>query len=422
MADRTQALATSTEVSRRLSTILDLDELVNEVVNQTRDAFHYYHAQIYLFDSSKLYLLMAGGTGEAGQEMLTAGHKLRINQGVVGRAAATNQVVLIPDVAQDSNWLPNPLLPDTKSEAAIPIKLGDEVLGVLDVQHNVTNGLNEESVALLQSIANQVAVAIQNAQQVEQTNIQYELATELTQASQPEQILEAVSGYGRRLGASSAQLLFFENNEVGHPEWAVVRAAWHTEEGGIPAGTRYFFPDFGFAPLWLSSPEQPLLIADTSAHEAVSRELRKLYAQINILATAVLPLYAQGRWAGLVLFNWNIPHAFTGRDERIFTNLAQQTFSVVEAVQSAQRIQDALQEAEQLYQVSQRLSHATTLEASLVAALQTAIDANAINASLLTFELDQTGQPIWAEVTAAWSRNQMPCPAHSLLPARLPYV
>ncbi|MBE7530345.1 MAG: GAF domain-containing protein [Ardenticatenaceae bacterium] len=406
VADRTQALATSTEVSRRLSTILDLDELVTEVVNQTRDAFHYYHAQIYLFDASRLYLLMAGGTGQAGQEMLVAGHKLRVNQGVVGRAAATNQVVLIPNVSQDTHWLPNPLLPDTKAEVAIPIALGDEVLGVLDVQHNVAYGLNEESVALLQSIANQVAVAIQNAQQVEQTNIQYDIASELTQAGQPEQILEAVSSYGRRLGATSAQLLFFENDTAGRPEWAVVQASWHTGEGGIPKGTRYYLPGFGFTPLWLSSPERPLLIADTSTHEAISPELRRLHTQIKILATAVLPLYAQERWAGLIVFNWNTPHSFTSRDERIFSNLAQQTFSVVEAVQATQHIQAALQEAEQLYQVSQRLSRATNLEESLLAAAQTAIDTGAINVALLTFDLDQNGQPTWAEVVALWPRSE----------------
>lgn len=408
VADRTQALATSTEVSRRLSTILDLDELVTEVVNQTRDAFHYYHAQIYLFDASKLYLLMAGGTGQAGQEMLVAGHKLRVNQGVVGRAAATNQVVLIPDVSQDNHWLPNPLLPDTKAEVAIPIALGDDVLGVLDVQHNVAYGLNEESVALLQSIANQVAVAIQNAQQVEQTNIQYDIASELTQAGQPEQILEAVSSYGRRLGATSAQLLFFENDMAGRPEWAVVQASWHTGEGGIPKGTRYYLPGFGFTSLWLSSPERPLLIADTATHEAISPELRRLHTQIKILATAVLPLYAQERWAGLIVFNWNTPHSFTGRDERIFSNLAQQTFSVVEAVQATQHIQAALQEAEQLYQVSQRLSQAANLEESLLAAAQTAIDTGATNVTLLTFDLDQSGQPTWAEVVALWSRSEQP--------------
>ncbi len=169
VADRTNALAASNRVSRTLSTILDVDQLVTAVVNQLQEAYQYYHVHIYLVDEAEENLVMVGGTGEVGETMLAQGHTIERGQGLVGRAAATNRPILVPDVTRDKNWLPNPLLPETIAEAAIPISLGGQVFGVVDVQHNVAGELNQDRVDLLQAIANQVAVALQNARQYQQT-------------------------------------------------------------------------------------------------------------------------------------------------------------------------------------------------------------------------------------------------------------
>lgn len=169
VAARTRALELSADISRRLSTILDQEELVHTVVDQVQRAFNYYHVHIYLLDEDGQLLRMMGGSGDAGSIMLARGHTIPWGHGLVGRAAETALPVVIPDVSKEPGWLPNQLLPETRSEVAVPIVRRGQVLGVLDVQHNVVRGLGPEDAEMLQAISNQVAVALQNARLFQQT-------------------------------------------------------------------------------------------------------------------------------------------------------------------------------------------------------------------------------------------------------------
>jgi len=208
VAERTKALATSTEVSRRLSTILDEKKLVTEVVQQIQSAYNYYHGQIYLLDESGQTLILAGATGEGGRTLLERKHSVSIEKGLVGRVARSKSSVLVPDTSQDAEWLPNPLLPDTKAEIAVPILLGDVLLGVIDMQDNIIGDIFAEDVDFLSAIANQVAVGLQNARSYASIQARAEreaLITSINQKIQNETTVEsalqvAVREVGHALG------------------------------------------------------------------------------------------------------------------------------------------------------------------------------------------------------------------------------
>lgn len=213
--ERTKALTASAEVSRRISTILEPNRLAFEVVEQIKNAFNYYHAHIYLKNEATDELIMAGGTGDVGKTLLARGHKISKGRGLVGRAAENNELILVSDTTADPNWLPNELLPDTKSEIAVPISLGTEVLGVLDVQQNNINGLTQEDAQLLQTISFQVAVALRNAQTYSQTqqvaereSLINEINRKIQNTATIEQALQVtVRELGSALGAKDSRVV-----------------------------------------------------------------------------------------------------------------------------------------------------------------------------------------------------------------------
>jgi len=198
IAARTERLEIVANLSEKLSAILDLDELLNEVVNQIQERFGYYHAHIYLLDESTGKLVVAAGTGEAGAEMKASGHNIPMNApaSLVARAARSGKIVTVDNVREAPDWLPNRLLPDTYSEMAVPIVLTGTVVGVLDVQQNKIAGLDEGDAGLLRSLANQVAVAIRNARLFAETEAALAEAREVQEryVKQSWQVAEKTSG------------------------------------------------------------------------------------------------------------------------------------------------------------------------------------------------------------------------------------
>ena len=176
---RARQLATSAQVSSIASSILDLSFLLPRLVDSIRTQFGYDHVQIFLMDELDDYALLRASTGEAGRQLLENNHKLqRGSQSVIGQVTATGKPVIASDTA-DARVVhhPNPLLPDTRSEMAIPLILKGQVVGALDVQSNQPNFFDDDDVAVLTTLTGQIAVAIDNAQLFEQSS---QRASEMT--------------------------------------------------------------------------------------------------------------------------------------------------------------------------------------------------------------------------------------------------
>ncbi len=165
VADRTLRLEIVAALGERLTAILDVDQLLAELVNQVKISFDYYHVHIYIVDDKRENLIMTAGFGEAGVQMKAAGHRIPLSapQSLVARAARSGEIVWVDNVRKTEDWLPNPLLPGTYAEMAVPILLEDQVVGVLDVQDDEIAGLDEGDASLLRSLANYVSVSIRNA-------------------------------------------------------------------------------------------------------------------------------------------------------------------------------------------------------------------------------------------------------------------
>ena len=166
-------LRTASEISGRVSAILDPEQLLATVIPLLKEGFGVYYVHVYTLDHERCELRLRSGYGEPGRQMLARGHKISLDaeQSLVARAARTRAPVVVNDVAGNPGFLPNPLLPDTRSELALPMMVGDEVLGVFDVQDDEVGAFSQAIQDVLFTLSGQIATALQNARYVERLSL-----------------------------------------------------------------------------------------------------------------------------------------------------------------------------------------------------------------------------------------------------------
>jgi GAF domain-containing protein len=208
---RATQLATAAAVAQDATAILDVDHLLDETMQLISKQFGFYHAGVFLLDEHDEYAVLQAASSEGGRRMLEQGHKLRVGEvGIVGNVASTGKPRVALDVGEDAAHLAHPDLPNTRSEMALPLKVQDRVIGVLDVQSIQEAAFLEDDVAVLQTMADQLATAIANARLFEQVQRRArrerligEITARIRSAVDVQSILQTtVQELGKALGTS----------------------------------------------------------------------------------------------------------------------------------------------------------------------------------------------------------------------------
>jgi GAF domain-containing protein/HAMP domain-containing protein len=211
------------QVSRSISSTLDLNTLLPQITSVISRLFGFYHVGIFLLDVKGQYAVLSAANSEGGQRMLARNHKLRVGEtGIVGYVTSTGNARVALDTGADAVYFNNPDLPYTRSEIALPFQVGEKVIGALDVQSKESNAFAEEDISILSILSEQVGIAIQNSRQYEETR---RALTESEMLSQQfirqgwQQFTKSRSLVGIRHTGAKATFLYAKNGEGKDENW-----------------------------------------------------------------------------------------------------------------------------------------------------------------------------------------------------------
>ncbi len=221
VAERTHQIQTASEVAREAAFIRDVDALLDQVVHLISDRFDFYHAGIFLTEGD--HAVLRAASSEGGRRMLDRGHRLAVGKvGLVGYVTGAGKPRIALDVGADAVHFANPDLPHTRSELALPLRLGERVIGALDVQSTEPNAFDEADAVVLQTMADQLATALENARLLESLTRQsadrqrvIELYARLAQQPSYDRLLSQLTGdVCHALGFNRALLGMLEGDEI----------------------------------------------------------------------------------------------------------------------------------------------------------------------------------------------------------------
>ncbi len=356
VAERTAQLNTSVEVGRIAASILDPAQLLDEIVNVIAERFSFYYVAIFTLSAQGDNAVLRAATGEAGAILKAGGHKLPLSiDSMVGYAISRRKPRIALNVGKDAVHFANPLLPATRSEVALPLIVGDDVLGALDVQSVQEMAFDEASLAVLQSVANQVATALANARSFERvqksleyTQRQFEVSRILFAANSLEEAYIALGQVWALLSnIDRLQMYLVSERSVSNQPVKYEMAMEWDVLAGIQV-TPGVIVDLDEAPLiQLGRFDRMTIIADVN-DPGVLRRSRDLLQQAGAQAALLVPLHMHGQFAGMLIAVSERPTEYQENELNLISTMVSQLALVVENLQLQMERQATVQRIETL--------------------------------------------------------------------------
>lgn len=389
---RTLQLQAASEISNAAASILDLDELLSHAVELIRERFDLYYTGIFLLDRYGQYAVLQTGTGKAGQQMVREGHQLEVGgSSMIGQCVATAQAHIALDVGEEAVRFSNPLLPRTRSEMALPLVSRGTAIGAMTIQSDRPAAFFQEDVTVLQSMADQLANAIENARLFEQRERRIselaavnEIGQALTAPLHLDALLETVHQQVSHLFDTTN--FYIATYEEGSDEWT---SAFHLEGGQRQPLARYSIAT-GLTG-YIIRTRQPILfhsIADNIRfNEMHGIEIIGEMAQ----SWLGVPLIAADRIVGaMAIQNYEHKDLYGSPELSLFSTIASQVANALENLRLFAETQRRAEQTQRLLEVSE--ATASTLDSTQVMRHIARAAAGALGAdTTAAYVLDGTG-------------------------------
>jgi len=377
LARRAQQIETSAKIGQAATRLLNLDELLAHAVELVQNQFAYYQVSIFLPDESERWVKIQSSSGRVDAELMKQSAKIRIDQeSVVGRAGSRREPYTAQEVSSDPLYRAHPLLPDTRSEIALPLIVGDKLIGVLDIQSNVLDAFDEESLSVLQAIANQLAIAIENAQKfldeasiLEETSAFHRYSRAISMAASDAQVGQALMDYTASTPVEVGRLLLIENDPAGVPTWITMMEGWTVDDRPAqPLGVRLRLEDYPLEQL--VSENEVVIIEDVKTDPRANEMTQMTFGIAGIRSAAVIPLHSGDMWLGNWFIGRNEPSIFEPRLMRSYQSLANQAAVVMESIRLLETTQQQARREQTISNIVRQLRSSATVEQVLESTVQ----------------------------------------------------